>query len=63
MKARLIRKYDLGWFKKEEDMSKASELAASKRLLKESEQKEFFPKCRIYKEKYFFLNKSFIIYS
>ena len=62
LKTKLIMNYDLGWFKKETDIIKANELASSVRLLKESELKEIFPNSRIYYEKYFLLNKSFIIY-
>lgn len=63
MKTKLVLKYNLGWFKKAENESKAYELATSIRLLKKNELKEIFPDCRIYSEKYFLLNKSFIIYN
>lgn len=62
-KVSLIRKYDLGWFNKETDAVKASELANSVRLLKESELKKIFPNGKIFCEKYFLLKKSFIVYS
>lgn len=63
LKQKLIMSYDLGWYKKQNDEKKAKELADSVRLLKKSELKEMFPGCKIYYEKYFLLNKSFIIYS
>lgn len=62
-KTMLIKKYDLGWYKKHKDEDKARELADSVRLLKKSELKQIFPGGKIYTEKYFLLNKSFIIYS
>ncbi len=62
-KTKLIKKYDLGWYKKQKDEDKARELAESVRLLKKGELKQMFPGGKIYSEKYFLLNKSFIIYS
>ncbi len=62
-KTKLIKKYDLGWYKKQKDEDKARELAESVRLLKKGELKQMFPGGKIYFEKYFLLNKSFIIYS
>ncbi|MBP9192380.1 MAG: methyltransferase domain-containing protein [Ignavibacteria bacterium] len=62
IKARLIMKFDLGWYKKQPDKEKALELAASVRLLNKSELKKLFPGGNIYHEKYLFLNKSFITY-
>ena len=63
MKTKLISKYDMGWYKKQTDFVKAKELAQSIRLLKENELKDIFGGCKIYKEKYYFLTKSFIVYS
>ncbi len=63
VKTKLIMKNNLGWFNKENDKDKAKKLAGSIRLLKQSELKELFPTGNIYYEKYFLLNKSFIIYS
>ncbi len=62
MKTRLLSKYNLGWYKKEDDIVKARALATSVRLLKEDELKKIFPGGKIYTEKYFLLNKSFIVY-
>ncbi|MCY7360774.1 MAG: class I SAM-dependent methyltransferase, partial [Ignavibacteria bacterium] len=63
MKTKLISNFNLGWFEKQTDIVKARELANSIKLLKEKELKEIFPGCKIYKEKYFSLNKSFIAYN
>ena len=63
IRTKLIMKYDLGWFKKQVDESKARELASSVRLLRKSELKKMFPGGKIFTEKYLLLNKSFIIYS
>jgi len=63
MKTKLISNFNLGWFEKQIDIVKARELANSIKLLKEKELKEIFPGCKIYKEKYFSLNKSFIAYN
>ena len=63
MKTKLISKFDLGWFEKQTDIVKARELAVSVKLLKEIDLKKLFPGCKIYKEKYFLLNKSFIAHN
>lgn len=63
MKTKLISKHNLGWYERQTDPEKAEELARSVRLLKENELKDIFPGCKIYKEKYFQLTKSFIAYS
>lgn len=62
VRIKLIMNYDLGWYAKQTDKEKAYELATSVRLLKLSEFKKLFPGGNIYREKYLFLNKSFIIY-
>lgn len=59
---KLVQKYDLGWFKKQTDETKARELINSVRLLKKRELKQMFPDGKVYSEKYLLLNKSFIIY-
>jgi ubiquinone/menaquinone biosynthesis C-methylase UbiE len=63
MKTKLISNYNLGWFEKQEDSFKAKELAESIRLLTEKELKEIFKGCKIYKEKFYLLNKSLTAYS
>ena len=63
MKSKLISKYDLGWYQKQFNKKEASDIASSIRLLKKKELEEIFPGCKIYCEKYFCLNKSFIVYN
>lgn len=62
IKIKLIMNYSPGWFEKQVDKNKASELAASIRLLKKNELEKLFPEGKIYSEKYLLMNKSFIIY-
>ncbi|MDQ3020004.1 MAG: class I SAM-dependent methyltransferase [Bacteroidota bacterium] len=62
-KTNLLLKYNLGWYGRQDEQSKALELSSSIRLLKKSELKDIFPGSQIYTEKYFFLNKSFTVYS
>lgn len=62
IRAKMIMKYDLGWYKKQPEKEKALELASSVKLLNIAELKKLFPDGNIYHEKYLFLNKSFIIY-
>ncbi|MEO8666201.1 MAG: class I SAM-dependent methyltransferase [Ignavibacteria bacterium] len=62
LKTKLIMRYDLGWFQKEIDETRARELARSIRLLKKDELLKLFPDAKFYSEKYFLLNKSFIAY-
>jgi Methyltransferase domain len=59
----LVSKYKLGWFMKQDDKVKARELATSVRLLKKNELKKIFSDGKIYNEKFFFLNKSFVFYN
>lgn len=63
LKTKLVSKYSQGWYNKQTDESKARRLATSIRLLKKNEIMRIFPGSKIYSEKYFFLNKSFIIYN
>lgn len=62
LKVRLISNFDLGWYDKQEDDSKARELATSVRLMKKKELKKIFPGAGIFSERCFFFNKSFIVY-
>lgn len=61
-RAWLIRHFDLGWYKKELDYKKSLLLASSIHLLKFKELQSLFPKCNIYKEKFLFMTKSFVVY-
>ncbi|MEO6695109.1 MAG: class I SAM-dependent methyltransferase [Ignavibacteria bacterium] len=63
IKSKLISKYDLGWYKMQADKKEAYKIASSIRLLKKNELLEIFPGCKIYCEKYFSLDKSFIVYN
>jgi len=62
LKTKLVMRYNLGWFEKENDEAKAKEIAGSIRLLKKEELIKLFPDASFYCEKYFLLNKSFIAY-
>lgn len=56
----MLMKYNMGWFKKCESKQEAIELLSNNSLLKESEFKSYFSDCRIIKEKFLMLSKSFI---
>lgn len=63
IKINLTLKYNLGWFQKQPDKESAGRLVSSIRLLKQNELMELFPGAKVVKEKYFLLNKSFIIHN
>ncbi|HMQ80505.1 MAG TPA: class I SAM-dependent methyltransferase [Ignavibacteria bacterium] len=52
--------FDMGWFKKCQNSAEAQRLLQENSLLKLKELKNHFRGCRIIKEKYFFLTKSYI---
>lgn len=52
--------FDMGWFKKCRNSAEAQRLLEENSLLKLKELKNYFYGCRIIKEKYFFLTKSYI---
>jgi 2-polyprenyl-3-methyl-5-hydroxy-6-metoxy-1,4-benzoquinol methylase len=58
----LVSHFDLGWHKKASDTQEAVALANSIRLLTRRELKELFPGGTVYREKFYGLTKSFIIY-
>lgn len=58
----LVSHFDIGWHKKAANRREAIELAGSVRLLTERELRGMFPQARIYRERFFGLNKSFIAY-
>jgi hypothetical protein len=62
MKALLLRRFDLGWFKKVDDYNKSIRLARSIRLLTKKDLQELFPEAIIVPEKFLGLSKSFMIY-
>jgi len=57
----LIRRFNLGWYKKESDKQKATTLANSIDLLSYKEIKKLFPNGLIYRERFMGLTKSFVI--
>ena len=61
MRIFLLTHFNLGWYKKFNDKEKAQKLVDEIRLLKLNELKRLFPNGQVYKEKYFGLNKSFIV--
>ena len=56
----MLMKLNMGWFKKCRSKQDAIELLRNNSLLKKSEFKGYFTNCRIIKEKFLLLNKSFI---
>lgn len=58
----LVRRFNMGWYKKIPNPVEALEFVQSHRLLTERELRELFPGARVYKEKLFGLTKSFIVY-
>jgi ubiquinone/menaquinone biosynthesis C-methylase UbiE len=58
----LIFHFDLGWYQRIPDKQKATETVSSIRLLTERELRELFPGAMIYREKFFGMTKSFIVY-
>lgn len=58
----LLRHFEIGWNTKIKDKQKAIEIIKSIRLLTKKELKQLFPGATIYKEKFFGLTKSFIVY-
>lgn len=56
----MLMKYNMGWFKKCGNKQEAIELLRNNSLLKKSEFKRYFTNCKIIKEKFLLLNKSFI---
>ncbi len=63
LKVFLIRHLSLGWYKKTPIKQEATKIADSIRLLTERELRTLFPESAIYKEKFFGLTKSFVVYS
>jgi hypothetical protein len=57
----LLRRFQLGWYKRIPDSDKARELIISHRLLSHNELSALFPNSSIYREKILGLTKSFIV--
>ena len=62
LRAFLVRHFRLGWYSKIDDYQKSIETVESIRLLTKKELTRLFPEAKIYKEKIFYLTKSFIVY-
>lgn len=62
MKAFLLRRFDLGWFKKVNGYNESIRIARSIRLLTKSDLMRLFPDATIVPEKILGLTKSFMIY-
>lgn len=62
LKICLISNFNLGWYTKISDKKKALETVNSITLLCEKELQNLFPGATIYREKFFGLTKSFIVY-
>lgn len=63
VKKTLLKTFPLGWYEKQKDDRSAERLAVSIRLLRLEELKELFPGCRISREKFLLMNKSFTAYN
>ncbi|MGC8949642.1 class I SAM-dependent methyltransferase [Chloroflexus sp.] len=64
LKARvwLVAHFDLGWYKRAENVEMAKEIVQSIRLLKKEELLKLFPGGKLYYERLFGLVKSFVVY-
>lgn len=58
----LVRRFNLGWYKKISEAEQAQQLIASHRLLSEGELRDLFPDGTVYKETLLGLTKSLTIY-
>jgi len=63
LRAYLLNKFTLGSYRKENNLMSALNVVSSVRLLKLEEFQESFPGAKIIKEKFLFLNKSFIAHN
>jgi ubiquinone/menaquinone biosynthesis C-methylase UbiE len=63
VRVRLLQSFNLGWFPKTPERTKAIEIVESIRLLGRDEFLRLFPGARLYEEKVFGLTKSFVAYS
>jgi len=60
VKRYMLQNFNMGWFKKCANKEEAARLLEENSLLKLREFKDYFPESAILKEKYLFLNKSYI---
>lgn len=63
IKVFLLKKFNMGWFKKCRTDEEALQILKHNELLKRKELEELFPGGKIYKEKFFLFTKSFTITS
>ena len=61
-KAFLIRRFNLGWYKKTKNKKRSHEIANEIKLLSRKKLLNLFPQGKLYEEKIFGLTKSFVIY-
>ncbi len=61
-RAALLARRDLGWYKKAASYEDALHEVTSVRLLTRREVCELFPEARLYRERFFGLTKSFVVY-
>lgn len=59
-KITLLKSFNMGWFKKCKNNREASILLKENQLLRLKELKNYFPEGKIIKERFLFMNKSFI---
>lgn len=62
-RAFLLTKFNLGWRKKEPDLSAARASVESIRLLSKRELLALFPQATLYRERFLGLTKSFVVYN
>jgi hypothetical protein len=58
----MVRRFNLGWYKRIPEIEKARVHILSHRLLNQAELSELFPDGSIYREKIFGLTKSFVVF-
>lgn len=61
LRIKLIQNFNLGWYSKLHDHQKAKELVNSIRILKKRELKKIFLISEIYRERFLFFTKSYIV--
>ena len=62
IRARMLHQFNLGWYKREQSISKAREVVDSIELLKRQHFANLFPGAKIYDEKILGMTKSFVAY-
>ena len=63
LKARMLRRIDLGWYKKVPSLELARKTVQSIRLLSEKDLSKLFPEAHLYRERFCGLVKSFVAYA